>query len=80
VKPYQIAASELSRLHDAARANANQFNRPYVVFMDTSGKWRVESANGFSQGKPDNGTVFYPGHFTGVERASGRIVLSPRKV
>ena len=49
-RPFQILKTDLDKLRKAAQANADQFGIPYIVFSDTSGKWRVERFSGYHSG------------------------------
>ena len=43
VKSGQFRPFSQQNAMDSARANANFFNRPYIVYCDTNGNWRNES-------------------------------------
>lgn len=44
-----------------AKANANFFKIPFMVFSDTSGNWRCERAVYTGSRVVDNATLIYPG-------------------
>ncbi len=52
-----MTKTELNKLKKAAQENANYFNRPYMLFSDTSGKYRVEKDNINAKHSKE---VFYP--------------------
>jgi hypothetical protein len=49
-KPFQITIAALNQLRETAQANADQFQQSYILFSDTSGKWRVEKFSGYHSG------------------------------
>lgn len=54
-----------------ARANAERFERPYIVFVDTSGNWRVER---YDTQKIEPSEIFYPESTMKSRDAFGRSI------
>jgi hypothetical protein len=59
-RPFSITMTELNRLRRVAQQNADQFKQKYVLFSDTSGKYRVERLSSFFKTVPSDSEIFEP--------------------